>query len=551
MQCLDGSCVGAPRVCDGVADCAGGEDEVGCPANKTVAACPAGYLSCSDGSCYNGRFYCNKTSPCPFDEDEPNCRDDFIIPEIHEVRLRCSQYYRELVDLVDQPVFANVSLEVEGDCPHFDKGTYIETSFMNPLCLDIVTCDFYGCYTDYLTRYTEYFDEINMLCASCDDGSENCWLPHWLDEYETGKLSNISLYLMLKRSEIPDFSDIADLYTVPQEERLNNSIPANDFIYSCTFDNRRCNHTHFYTWMSDEYGTCYTFNSLFKENSSKVQTTKRAGPKTGLKVALDVQMGVALLTPEVGVRVIVHDPYLLPALDEEGFSIGPGASSVAVKRTKYVRLGEPHGVCANDYGFNHPYKYSRKLCKQLCVEREFRERCGCYIGQNPLYDSLQTVPERRCSSVDRIEGLCIASVTKSIEEDTILCDCPLPCSEMKYDTQVTTSKTNNVYYNILSQTRKPLKSICTNDSQMVSLLVYLDSKSYQVTEESPAYSWDTLLSNIGGSLGLFVGVSLISILEVIEMIIDVIFAGFKRCTGGGKRVSRVSAKAWGGKNRCC
>lgn len=31
-------------------------------------------------------------------------------------------------------------------------------------------------------------------------------------------------------------------------------------------------------------------------------------------------------------RVVVHDPRLLPALEEEGFSIGPGVSSVAVKR---------------------------------------------------------------------------------------------------------------------------------------------------------------------------------------------------------------------------
>ncbi|XP_063609073.1 degenerin-like protein asic-1 [Penaeus indicus] len=215
--------------------------------------------------------------------------------------------------------------------------------------------------------------------------------------------------------------------------------------------------------------------------------------------------------------------------------------------TKYERLGEPHGVCANDYGFDHPYKYSRKLCKQLCVEREFRERCGCFIGQNPLYDTLETVPEDRCSFVDRKQVLCMASVTKSIEEETIQCDCQLPCSEMMYDTQVTTSKPNAVYYNILSQTRKQLQSLCTNESQMVSLLVYLDSKSYTVTEESPAYSWDTLLSNIGGSLGLFVGVSLISILEVFEMIIDVIFAGFKRCTGGGKKVSHKSAEAWQGK----
>lgn len=64
-----------------------------------------------------------------------------------------------------------------------------------------------------------------------------------LDEYEFGKLSNDSLDLMLKKGEIPDFTDIADLHDCSPEERLNNSIPAEDIVYSCTFDNHRCNHT--------------------------------------------------------------------------------------------------------------------------------------------------------------------------------------------------------------------------------------------------------------------------------------------------------------------
>ncbi|ROT60772.1 hypothetical protein C7M84_021634 [Penaeus vannamei] len=506
LQCRGGSCVGAPRVCDGVRDCADGDDEDDCPANNSTALCPAGYLSCDNGTCYNGRFRCDGKMHCNDTTDEEDCYTELVTPEIHKARLRCSQYYRDLVEYLAMPEVANASLgDGQVECQHFKNGTFPETSFDSPMCLTIVICDYYGCYSEDLMR---------------------------LDEYGFGKLSNDSLSLMLKKGELPDFTDIADLHASSREERLNNSVPAEDIVYSCTFDNHRCNHTQFFTWMSDEYGTCYTFNSFFQGNDSKVKTTKRAGPKTGLKVALEIRKGVALLTPEVGVRVVVHDPRLLPALEEEGFSIGPGVSSVAVKRTKYERLGNPHGVCANDYGFDHPYMYSRKLCKQLCIERVFREQCRCFIGQNPLYDSLETKPERQCSSNDRVQGLCMANVSKSIEEESIQCDCPLPCSEMTYDAQVTTSKPNNLYYNILSDTRKELKSLCSNDTQMVSLLVYLDSKSY---------GWDTLLSNIGGSLGLFIGVSLISILEMIEMIIDFVLIGFRRCTGRGKKISQMSA----------
>ncbi|XP_037778101.1 acid-sensing ion channel 1B-like [Penaeus monodon] len=60
---------------------------------------------------------------------------------------------------------------------------------------------------------------------------------------------------------------------------------------------------------------------------------------------------------------------------------------------------------------------------------------------------------------------------------------------------------------------------------------------YDVIEETPAYTWDTLLSNIGGSLGLFIGVSLVSILEVLEFLWDVCRISLRRC----RKTSRLEA----------
>ncbi|XP_042890714.1 uncharacterized protein LOC122265444 [Penaeus japonicus] len=546
-QCQGGGCVAVPRLCDGVRNCPQGDDEDNCPVKNSTALCPPGYLSCDNGTCYNGRFRCDGKALCLDGTDEYYCYSEFVTPEVHEMRLSCSEYYRNLVNYLGIEGLPNISpSESQRECQPFGNGSYREISFWSPVCLISVVCDFYGCYSADLERYTE-FVEKRQLCSKCGDTSTNCWLPKWIDEYEGGKLTNDSLDLMLKKGIIPDFSDVADLYAPSRDERLNNSISAEDIVYSCTFNKRQCDHTHFYTWMSDEYGTCYTFNSFFQGNESDLRVTKKAGPKSGLKVTLNIRKGVALLTPEVGVRVIVHDPRLLPALEEEGFTVGPGVSSVAIMRTKYQRLGKPHGICTDEYNFDHPYTYSRKLCKQLCIERVYRERCGCFVGQNPLYDWLDEKPIKRCSSTDLVQGMCMGAIEKSLEEEQIECDCPLPCSEMKYSAQVTASMANEMYYNILSQTRKELQSLCTDDSQMVSLLLYLDSMNYAVTEESPAYSWDTLLSNIGGSLGLFVGVSLISLLEMMEMFIDMIIIAYRRCTGI-KRISQTSPSvAWTGK----
>ncbi|ROT75044.1 hypothetical protein C7M84_006410 [Penaeus vannamei] len=111
---------------------------------------------------------------------------------------------------------------------------------------------------------------------------------------------------------------------------------------------------------------------------------------------------------------------------------------------------------------------------------------------------------------------------------------PFP-TEMKYQSQVTSSKIDDTYFSILGQTRKKVPSLCSNDTELLRLLVsglhvYYDDD----IEETPAYTWDTLLSNIGGSLGLFIGVSLVSILEVLEFLWDVCSISLRRCRKTGK-----------------
>ena len=59
--------------------------------------------------------------------------------------------------------------------------------------------------------------------------------------------------------------------------------------------------------------------------------------QNGLRLALAVHPGLSLLSPEIGLRVVVHNPYHLPVPDEQGFNVGPGASSVSVSRVSMLR----------------------------------------------------------------------------------------------------------------------------------------------------------------------------------------------------------------------
>jgi hypothetical protein len=68
FTCLDGTCIGADRICDGRDDCAGGEDERWCG-----ESCGLTDVSCSDWSCIPREALCDGRSDCEQGEDERRC----------------------------------------------------------------------------------------------------------------------------------------------------------------------------------------------------------------------------------------------------------------------------------------------------------------------------------------------------------------------------------------------------------------------------------------------------------------------------------------------
>lgn len=52
----------------------------------------------------------------------------------------------------------------------------------------------------------------------------------------------------------------------------------------------------------------------------------------------------------------------------------------------------------------------------------------------------------------------------------------------------------------------------------ISFNIYYDDLSYTLVEESPFWDVFALFSNIGGNLGLFVGMSFLSFVEVFELL---------------------------------
>ena len=93
-------------------------------------------------------------------------------------------------------------------------------------------------------------------------------------------------YDLLQSSEYQDPSFLS----IEEKKRLGHDL--NDILISCYFDNTECSSSDF-TWTFDlQYGNCYTFNSGFDQDGTKVNLKESLIPGSlhGLKLNIYVNV---------------------------------------------------------------------------------------------------------------------------------------------------------------------------------------------------------------------------------------------------------------------
>ncbi len=61
----------------------------------------------------------------------------------------------------------------------------------------------------------------------------------------------------------------------------------------------------------------------------------------------------------------------------------------------------------------------------------------------------------------------------------------------------------------------------------LSLIIYFEDLKYSLISQQPKIELFGLISNLGGILGLFIGFSFISLLEIIEILAELIYVYFE------------------------
>nr|XP_033778898.1 amiloride-sensitive sodium channel subunit alpha [Geotrypetes seraphini]XP_033778899.1 amiloride-sensitive sodium channel subunit alpha [Geotrypetes seraphini]XP_033778900.1 amiloride-sensitive sodium channel subunit alpha [Geotrypetes seraphini] len=325
------------------------------------------------------------------------------------------------------------------------------------------------------------------------------------------------------------FNYIDILARIPEETLLDDG-QFKDFIFACRFNGESCTNSNYSTFHDPIYGNCYTFNENLTSNSI-IWSSSMPGINNGLTLMLrtEQQDYIPLLSTVAGARVMVHGHNEPAFMDDGGFNIQPGVeTSIAMKKETIERLGGVYSDCTedgSDINVQNLFlsKYTQQVCVRSCFQAAMVERCGCAYYFYPLPPG-----EEYCDSTrHRGWGHCYYKLNSEFSSDELACftKCRKPCRVSQY--QLTAgysrwpSETSKAWvFHMLSLQNK--YNLTSKRIDVAKLNIYFEELSYSSMVESPAINMVSLLSNCGSQWSLWFGSSVLSVVELGELVFDVL-----------------------------
>lgn len=293
---------------------------------------------------------------------------------------------------------------------------------------------------------------------------------------------------------------------------------------------------HFEAYNDTRYGRCYRFNS--GKNFYNQQIPIKYTTSSGYYYGLELNLYVETTNDFSQLKVYVHNHSMAASsLANKGYFITSGSyNHFAIDRIFNQLLEEPYNECYTDFDkfpFNKTLieyikfqkrNYSQIECLQLCQNLLFSENANCKCKLNSLEDILYT------SCIKKQTDLNIINCTKNFIEEfqnkivNENCSqyCPLECN---YNRLVISqfSQTVQSRGKIKNTFNFPEFNTYENVSQSFFLIyVYFETSKITLISQQPKMQLFDLFSNIGGLFGLFLGMGVLSFLEIFEIIIELI-----------------------------
>uniref|UniRef100_A0A3Q3X2T3 Acid sensing ion channel subunit 1 n=1 Tax=Mola mola TaxID=94237 RepID=A0A3Q3X2T3_MOLML len=272
----------------------------------------------------------------------------------------------------------------------------------------------------------------------------------------------------------------------------------NDMLLSCHFHGTECRAEDFKVVFT-RYGKCYTFNA--GDNGHPPLITTKGGQ-------------LAITSFEAGVKVQIHSQDEPSFIDQLGFGVAPGFQTfVSCQEQRLIYLPPPWGDCkvtAMESDFFD--SYSITACRIDCETRYLVDNCNCRMVHMPG-DAPYCTPELYKECAD-------PALDFLVERDNDFCVCETPCNMTRYSKELSfvkiPSKASAKYL-----AKKYNKSEQYIKDNILVLDIFFEALNYETIEQKKAYEVAGLLGDIGGQMGLFIGASILTILELFDYLYEV------------------------------
>ncbi|KAG5683748.1 hypothetical protein PVAND_013013 [Polypedilum vanderplanki] len=360
--------------------------------------------------------------------------------------------------------------------------------------------------------------------------------------------------------EIKDQSDVFEgKWSYVKQFLLNASQPCNQMIKMCKFGMRNVSCEKIFSTVLTDEGLCCTFNAyhpklIFKNfeekdyvDSDGVQEVdyatwtpekgyadieeklpyprpvQGAGAHFGLSILLDVDVAnyYCSSTSSYGFKSLLHSPVETPKMANFGFFIAPGQEtkvvitpriSEASDLIRNVPMLQRQCVFDNENNLSYYNIYSKKNCESECISKYMQHECNCTLYYMPRRFDIES---KVCS---RMEASCYESVTYRIQSTTnndLTCSHCLPaCFEINYGREISSCPLGTGSFQTVEPLLKTYNASYIKDNLAV-VHISLNDNAYSGNTKNELIGFTEFLSNTGGLLGLFMGFSVISLMEII------------------------------------
>ncbi|CAF1291168.1 unnamed protein product [Adineta ricciae] len=329
------------------------------------------------------------------------------------------------------------------------------------------------------------------------------------------------------------------------------AFPLSATLVSCSYNSHQCTTADFVPFIHTTYGYCYTFNGKLKnESEGSVRDGTEYNGLGILNLGLYVHSNqyIPYMTDSVGIVAVIHDNTQVPLMDTAGYNLNPGQKhKLSYRKKNYDFLPAPYTLCESKTApwmqtmfesyEKFDYKYSKPLCIKLDAQIFTYEKCGCV---NPYYWDIRSVLSPKTNTVIsaplcNVTNNCYTEAasayinsTKSInknDEASCLQECEMNDFIIKKSSLATPTLWQlNDIKSFVENSSIPQPSDWSTSWPDYILQNYLAVSVVRETDvvekniQSASLSIGDVISNIGGQTGLWIGISILSVMELFEMI---------------------------------